>query len=81
MLKREIRKNLQDKKGKIHEKLVCVTLVKEDSIYLSIKCKNFKEPVLINVLDILAPYIQEENIKNIRDDLSLTCKKSKNKAS
>lgn len=81
MLKKEIRKNLQDKKGKIHEKLVCVILVKEDSIYLSIKDRNCKEPFLIDVLDILAPYSDRENIKNIRDDLSSVYKKYKSKAS
>lgn len=81
MLKKEIRKNLQDKKGKIHEKLVCVILVKEDSIYLSIKDRNCKEPFLIDLLDILAPYSEGESIDNIRDGLSSIYKKYKNEAS
>ncbi|MGO1368547.1 hypothetical protein [Senegalia sp. (in: firmicutes)] len=81
MIRKEIRKKVQDKKGKTHDKLVCTTLVKEDNIYISIKNKGFADPVLVDMLDLIAPYTEEENIRDIRANISSIYKKIKDKAS
>ena len=81
MMKKEIRKKVRDKKGNIHNKLVCATLVKEDGIYIAIKNKAFPEPILVDMLDLIAPYIDEENIKVMRTNINTSYKIFKNKAS
>lgn len=81
MIKKEVRKKVSDKKGNIHNKLVCATLVKEDGIYIAIKNKAFPDLILVDMLDLIAPYTDEENIKDMRTNINIIYKKFKNKAS
>lgn len=81
MIRREIRRRVKDKKGRTHDKLICMALAKEDKIYISIKEKGYPEPILVNIFDILEPYVDENVIKEVKNKVSKTYKRLKNKAS
>ena len=65
MILEEIRKDVVDKRGKMHNKLICVTLAEEDRIYISIKDRSFAEPVLIDVVDLIGPYVDERLLARV----------------
>lgn len=70
MVLEEIRKDVVDKKGKTHSKLVCIALAEEDSIVIEIKNKDYKAPVLVDVTSLIEPYVNEDTM----DDVKTICK-------
>lgn len=70
MVRREIRKKAVDVKGIEHNKLICVFSVAKDAVHISIKDRNFKEPISVDVLEILYPYLSKETIEAIKKDIA-----------
>ena len=70
MVRREIRKKAVDLKGREHNKLICVFLVAKDTVHIFIKDRNFEEPILVDVLEILYPYLTKETIEAIKKDIA-----------
>lgn len=66
MILEEVRKDKIDKKGKRHNKLVCVALSKEDSIAIAIKNRDFPEDVEVDIFNLLKLYADEDEINYMR---------------
>ena len=66
MILEEIRKDTVDKKGRKHNKIVCVALSKEDSIAIAIKNRDFKEDVEVDILNLLELYADEDEIYHMK---------------
>lgn len=66
MLLEEIRRDTVDSKGRKHNKIVCVALAEEDSIIISIKNRDFDEAVLVDLVSIIKPYVDEEMMDNLK---------------
>lgn len=70
MILEEVRREIEDKKGNKVKKLMCITLIEEDSLKISIKNKDCKEPVLLDVNTIISPYVDNETMNRVK----ATCK-------
>jgi hypothetical protein len=70
MLLEEIRREVEDNRGRKSEKLIFETHIVEDSVKISIKGNGYKEAVLIDITSLLAPCVDEETIDNIKRQCS-----------
>lgn len=50
----------------INKKLLFKVLIEEDSLIISTKCRESKEPVLVDLETIIKPYVDDKTIKQIR---------------
>lgn len=66
MLLKEIREEVEDKKGKKSEKLLFKTFIEEDSLKISIKNKDCKEPIIVDINSIIGPYADTNTMEQIR---------------
>lgn len=66
MVLEEVRKDVKDKKGITHSKLVCVAISQEDSIVVSIKNKDLKGEVSVDITSLVEPYIDEGTMENLK---------------
>ncbi|MFA9423466.1 MAG: hypothetical protein ACERLG_07795 [Sedimentibacter sp.] len=66
MILKEVRKEVEDKKGNKTRKLMFITLIEEDSLKISIKNKDYKESVLVDFNSIIGPYLDKATIKQVR---------------
>lgn len=66
MILEKVRRDTVDKKGRKHNKIVCVALSKEDSIAIAIKNRDFPEDVEVDILNLLELYADEDEINSIR---------------
>ncbi len=70
MLLKEIRKDVVDKEGRTHSKLVCIVLVEEDSIAISIKNRDLEDAVLLDLTSFMKSCVDE----NMISDVDAICK-------
>lgn len=71
MVLKEIRKDVEDTKGRVHSnKLICKTVYKDDSIAIEISGRNYKEPVTIDVItEILASDLDKISLENFKHNI------------
>lgn len=69
MILEEVRREVEDNKGRKSEKLIFVTLIEEDSLKISIKNNGFKEAVAIDISSLLRPCVDEETINNMKKQI------------
>jgi hypothetical protein len=72
MVLEEIRRKVEDNKGRKSEKLICVTLIEEDSVKISIKNNGYKEAVIIDINSLLSPFVDDETMDSIRRQCRVT---------
>jgi hypothetical protein len=70
MILEEIRREVEDNKGRKSEKLIFETHIEEDSVKISIKGNRYKKAVVIDIASLLAPCVNGETI----DDIKKQCK-------
>jgi hypothetical protein len=70
MVLEEIYKEVHSKKGIKLKKLLCITIIEEDCFKISIKNRCWKNPVLIDIGSVIAPYVDEKTMEKIKE----TCK-------
>ncbi|WP_123053059.1 hypothetical protein [Clostridium sp. JN-1] len=61
-------KEVRDK-GK-HQKLLFKIIIEKDSFLISTKCRDYKEPILIDIGSIVSPYVDKETMEKMK----ATCK-------
>jgi hypothetical protein len=54
------------KNNKRHNKLLFNLLIKEEALFISAKCRDVAEPVDINLETILEPYLEPQDVKDLR---------------
>ena len=54
------------KNNKPHNKLLFNLLIKEEALFISAKCRDVAEPININLETILSPYLEPEDVKDLR---------------
>jgi len=67
-------------KGK-HKKLLFKILIEEDSFLISIKCREHKEPVLIDISSVISPYVDKTTMVRIKEVCKSIYKKKREEAS
>ena len=72
MVLEKIRRQVEDNKGKKSEKLVCVTLIEDDSVKISIKNNGYKEAVIIDINSLLSSFVDDETIESIKRQCKVT---------
>ena len=60
-----------------HKKLLFKVLVEEDSLVISTKCRDSKEPILIDLETIIGPYIDVNSLEQIRSICNLIYKQKR----
>lgn len=66
MISKQIRKDVKvKKKNETHNKLVCEVLLKNGKLYIAIKNKGFQEASLIDIEELLDPYVDIDLIKEV----------------
>ncbi len=65
LLLEEIRYTVE-KNRKKHQKLLFNLVIQEDALFISSKCRDVDEPILTNLETILAPYLEPDDVKAIR---------------
>ncbi len=65
MLLKEVRHTVF-KNNKPHNKLLFNLLIKEEALLISAKCRDVTEPIDINLESILTPYLELEDVKDLR---------------
>jgi hypothetical protein len=70
MVLEEIYKEVHNKKGIKSKKLLCITIIEEDCLKISIKNKCCKNPIFIDISSVVAPYVDEKTMERIKE----TCK-------
>jgi hypothetical protein len=54
------------KNNKRHNKLLFNLLIKEEALFISAKCRDVAEPIDINLEWILEPYLEPQDVKDLR---------------
>ncbi len=67
MILEEIRREVENNKGRKSEKLIFETHIEEDSVKISIKGNGYKEAVVIDITSLLVPCVNGETIDNIKN--------------
>ncbi|MGF7185302.1 hypothetical protein GGQ84_001388 [Desulfitispora alkaliphila] len=80
MLLKEVRYEVQKKQRK-HNKLLFNLEIEEDAIFISAKCRDIDEPILINLEKLLRPYLEFDDVKDVRRIVKSIYKKRLKQAS
>lgn len=75
MVLEEIRREVEDNKGRKSEKLIFVTLIEKDSLKISIKNNGYKEAIIIDINSLLSLCIDKETIDSIKAQCKATLSK------
>jgi len=67
-------------KGK-HKKLLFKILIEEDAFLISIKGREHKEPVLIDINSVISPYVDKKTMVRIKEVCKSIYKKKREEAS
>lgn len=65
MLLKEVRYEVV-KGEKTHNKLLFNVEVKEDGLYVVVKCRGVDSPVPVNLEEILEPYLNTKEVESLR---------------
>lgn len=65
MLLKEVRHKIF-KNNKWHSKLLFNLIINEEALLISTKCRDAAEPVDINLETVLEPYLEPQDVKDLR---------------
>lgn len=66
MIRKEIRKDVVDKKGKVYKKLVGVAIVAEDSISLELRDRDYQNTIHLDICNELEEFMDKTSIEGIK---------------
>ena len=81
MIRKEIRKDVVDKKGKVYKKLVGVAIVAEDSISLELRDRDYQNTIHLDVCSELEEFMDQTSIEGIKEICKSIYESLKNSAS
>ena len=81
MIRKEIRRDVVDKKGRVYKKLVGVAIVAEDSISLELRDRDYQNAVKLDICRELAKFIDKNSIEAIKGICKSLHESLKNSAS
>lgn len=81
MIRKEIRREVVDKKGKVYKKLVGVAIVAEDSISLELGDRDYQNTVKLDICRELGKFIDKTSIEAIKGICKSLHESLKNSAS
>ena len=81
MIRKEIRKDVVDKKGKVYKKLVGVAIVAEDSIRLEIRDRDYQNTIQLDICTELEEIMDKTAIEGIKVICKYIHESLKNRAS
>lgn len=72
MILEEIRREVEDNRGRRSEKLICVVHIEEDSVKISIKNNGYKDAVFVDIISVMSIILDMEIMDIIRRQCRMT---------